>query len=497
MAAVRASVPGTVEAKMAALEALLPTRTRAKPGDAPPVEITFAAEPAFETIAGTELARATNTGYDIIQYRGQYYLCYQGVWYVAASPLGPYAATANVPDVIYTIPPSSPAYTVTQVKVVETGTTVVYEYPPSYSSSVWVVWGVPYYGTGWYYPPYYWGGYYYPYWGSYGHGAWYNPATGRYGSRSVWYGPYGGYSYTQGYNPRTGRYGYMETAWDGDTWMSQSEVYNPRTGVGMQTERKIEDGRMATERQISRGGETLKTEREVDFRNQQSQVRRETSGGASSTVNREWGGGTMTSSGTITRADGSTATIEGEHTREGGQTTISGSGGSVDMTTKRGDAGSVTGIQGSGGGQGISVKGEDGRTTIGQSGSGDLYAGHNGNVYKKTDDGWQHYENGGWQPAESPNRPEASPRGEGGGARPSQQPADYSRQLESARSREAATGFDRQGGFGGSYSSRDYGQLNRDYSARQRGNSQYRQRSSFQRGGYSRGGFRGGGGRRR
>ena len=47
--------------------------------------------------------------------------------------------------------------------------------------------------------------YYYPYGGSYGHGSWYNPNTGRYGSRSVAYGPYGGYSYNQGYNPKTGR----------------------------------------------------------------------------------------------------------------------------------------------------------------------------------------------------------------------------------------------------------------------------------------------------
>ena len=72
---------------------------------------------------------------------------------------------------------------------------------------MWVVYGVPYYGTGWYYPPYWYGGYYYPYYGSYGYGSWYNPVTGGFGSRSVWYGPYGGYSYTQGYNARTGRYG--------------------------------------------------------------------------------------------------------------------------------------------------------------------------------------------------------------------------------------------------------------------------------------------------
>jgi hypothetical protein len=502
MAAVRASVPGTPEARMAALEALLPTRTQVAAGAAPPIEVSYAGEPDFQAIPGTELARAANTGYDIIQYRGQYYLCYQGIWYVAASPVGPWQVTADVPAAIYSIPPSSPAYAVTQVKVVEASdTTVVYEYPPAYSSSVWVVWGVPYYGTGWYYPPYYWGGYYYPYWGSYGHGSWYNPATGRYGSRSVWYGPYGGYSYTQGYNPRTGRYGYVETAWDGDSWGSQGETYNPRTGVYTATARHVEDGVIATERHVAQGDRSLSTARVVDVANQQSVVQRETSGGASSTVQREWGDGTMNTSGTINRADGSTATVSGEHTLDGGQTTITGSGGqSVDMTTRRGEQGSVTGIQGSGGGEGISVKGEDGRTTIGQSGSGDLYAGHNGNVYKRTEDGWQQYENGGWQAVETPERPQANPRGEG--ARGTQQPADYSRQLESARARPGATGYDAQGGFaGGGYAgSRDFGQLDRDYGARQRANAQYQQRRNFDRGGFSRGGFSGGGfggGRRR
>ena len=52
LATVRASVPGTVEAKMAALEALLPTRVTAWVGDAPPVDVEFAGEPKFEPIAG-------------------------------------------------------------------------------------------------------------------------------------------------------------------------------------------------------------------------------------------------------------------------------------------------------------------------------------------------------------------------------------------------------------------------------------------------------------
>ena len=180
-----------------------------------------------------------NSGNDVILYNGTYYLAYDGAWYTSASPSGPWAATATVPDAIYKIPPSSPSYAVTQVVVQEaTPTTIVYSYPPSYSTGVYVAYGVPWYGTGWYYPPYIYGPYYYPYWGaSYGHGYWYSPMTGAYGSRSVWYGPYGGYSYSQGYNPKTGRYGYVETAWDGEDWKSHSEKYNPRTGVATETSR--------------------------------------------------------------------------------------------------------------------------------------------------------------------------------------------------------------------------------------------------------------------
>jgi hypothetical protein len=132
--------------------------------------------------------------------------------------------------------------------------------------------------------------------------------------------------------------------------------------------------------------------------------------------------------------------------------------------TRRNDGRSVTSIEGSGGGQAISVSGEGpGRTTVGQSGSGDLYAGHDGNVYKKTDDGWQHYDNGEWAAADT-SRTQAQQR-----TAASQEPA-----RTESWDRPAST-------------TRDTSQLNRDYSARQRGNQQYQQRSSgMQRGGMGR-----------
>jgi len=180
--AVRASVPGTIEARMAVLEASLPNKTRVRKGSAPTVEVTYAGEPKFEPIAGTTVARAVNTGYDVLMYQNRYYLVYAAAWYVADSPTGPWGATADVPAALYVIPPNSPAYAVTDVKVAQSsGDEIEFSSTDAYAAGIIVAMGVAYYGTGWYYPPYYYGGIYYPYWGSYGHGSWYNPATGGYG----------------------------------------------------------------------------------------------------------------------------------------------------------------------------------------------------------------------------------------------------------------------------------------------------------------------------
>ncbi len=191
--------------------------------------------------------------------------------------------------------------------------TIIYQYPPSYSSGVYVSFGVAYYGTGWYYPPYAYGGYYYPYYGSYGHGSWYNPNTGGYGSRSVYYGPYGGYSYSQGYNPTTGRYGAVETAWDGDEWASSGGTYNPRTGISTQTDRHYSEdsNKMKMERTVegARGNE-MDVTKETDFDTGTRTTTRETSrGGSSEFTHQRNADGSISSSGTIEGAGGGSGSI--------------------------------------------------------------------------------------------------------------------------------------------------------------------------------------------
>ncbi|MDP9198762.1 MAG: hypothetical protein M3O07_06045, partial [Pseudomonadota bacterium] len=462
VAYVRSSVRGTLESRVAALESLLPKRKSVTMETKPAIQVSYAGDPKFEPIESTSVSRAVNTGYDVIQFKDGYYLCYAGVWYNAVAPIGPWTVAKHVPKEIYAIPPSSPSYHVTQVTVVEsTPTVIVYEQTPSYSSNVYVVYGVPWYGTGYYYHPYAYGYYYYPYPIAYGHGNYYNPATGGYGSRSVWYGPYGGYSYTNGYNPRTGRYGYVETAWDGDEWGSYSEKYNPRTGVATETSRHYNEdsNKSKMERRVERGDEWIETERKTDFDKGTSTTERETSrGGSSEITHTRDDAGNRTTSGSIESGDGRTATIEGSGRGGQGSSVITGSeGGSA--TIDRDGRNTRTDFETADGGMGTSIKNDGNRTTVAEGANGDLYAGRNGNVFKKTDNGWQSYDrdNGNWN--QVPERPNANPRptqqtretGRLGSSASVYGPSDYSRQSSSRIT---------QGG-----GSRDFSQLNRDAAA--------------------------------
>jgi hypothetical protein len=58
--------------------------------------------------------------------------------------------------------------------------------------------------------------------------------------------------------------------------------------------------------------------------------------------------------------------------------------------------------QGSGGGALATRRGSQANTRVGRTGSGDVYAGRDGNVYRKQGDSWQKFGNGGWSPAEAP-----------------------------------------------------------------------------------------------
>src|SRR5436189_4668308 len=186
--AILVSVPGTEEAKDAVLLAQVPTTMTIKPDEAQAkVKVEYAGEPKFEPIKGTSIAYATNTRDKVIKLEGIYYLCLQGVWFMAPAPTGPWTTCMSVPQEIYTIPPSSPVYNVTYVtQNANSDGTVQSSYTAGYLGAFVLgaatgaivangsgYWCAPYYGYGYHYYPY-------PtaYGGAYYATAHYNSATG-------------------------------------------------------------------------------------------------------------------------------------------------------------------------------------------------------------------------------------------------------------------------------------------------------------------------------
>ncbi len=157
---VLASVPGSQQAKDAVLIAEIPTVAVVnKQEAAAQAKVQYTGEPKFAPIENTSLSYAVNTNDRVIKVGDLYYLCFQGVWFRSTTPNGPWKTAEVVPQVIYTIPPSSPVYNVTYVTVSNpTPTTVETSYTAGYTGMFiagFAMGATVVYGTGYYYPPYY------------------------------------------------------------------------------------------------------------------------------------------------------------------------------------------------------------------------------------------------------------------------------------------------------------------------------------------------------
>lgn len=223
MGHVLSSVAGTRQAKLALIEAALPRRTSVSKGSAADLKVSWAGEPKFEGIENTQLQRGLNTPYQVIRYNNFNYLCYQGAWYLSDSPTGPWQATLAIPDEIYRIPATDPAYNVTFVRPDEeqepetdhVNYNFTSGYTGSYSTTVTVV-----HGTGWYYPSgAYWGAGRMPmYWHNrptYGYNMGYNPMYGGFGGRFGNYGGWGGYQSIEISSPTVDFNHDYGSAWEG------------------------------------------------------------------------------------------------------------------------------------------------------------------------------------------------------------------------------------------------------------------------------------------
>jgi hypothetical protein len=153
-AAVLTAVPGTPQAQEALIANSIPQTATINRSQAR-VAVVYDGAPQFRPIEGTPLQYAVNSPTPVIRVDARtYYALADGVWFVAASPAGPFAVAVVVPPVLYSIPPTSPLHYVTYVRVYGYTPTVVYVgYTPGYLGTVVGPDGVVVYGTGVVYTP--------------------------------------------------------------------------------------------------------------------------------------------------------------------------------------------------------------------------------------------------------------------------------------------------------------------------------------------------------
>lgn len=149
------SVAGTPQAQEATISANVPQTATVQRSSAQMPPPQYDGEPKFQPISGTQLRYAENTATPVIEVSpSQYFAVVNGVWFTSGTPSGPWVVADAVPPAIYTIPPSSPLYYVTYVRVYGATPDVVYVgYTPGYYGTYVVPAGTVVYGTGYVYQP--------------------------------------------------------------------------------------------------------------------------------------------------------------------------------------------------------------------------------------------------------------------------------------------------------------------------------------------------------
>ena len=200
---VRAAVAGTDEAEEAVLDAQIPQTTPVRRSEAN-LDVQWDGEPKFIGIDGSATSYAANASTSVLLIRGRYYACDNAVWYVSAAPGGPWAVADSVPsDDLDAIPPSAPVYNVKYVRIYDVTPDVVwFGYTPGYTG-VYPWHGTVVWGTGWRYRPWVGPTYWWPRPYTWGLSAHYNPWTG-WGFGTSWSYPFSNVSYGWGgwFRPR-------------------------------------------------------------------------------------------------------------------------------------------------------------------------------------------------------------------------------------------------------------------------------------------------------
>lgn len=272
---VLASIPGSAQAQEAAISNTVPQMARVPLTQTLPPPVAIGGKPEWKPIAGTSIQVMANCVTPVFKTApNTYFAVENGIWFTTTKLDGPWVVAPWVAPSLYLIPPSSPYYYVTSVRVYSaTPSYVLVGYTPGYFGA-YVQGGVVVYGTGYAYVPYCssvwvpvpmtygcgaamsynpWAGWAvgfgcgmavgwaigastwhcgpYPYWGPYGGGA---------------YGPHGAYAWgPHGWAATTGncyhQWGSVSTmsrssagynAWTGNQWSTHTGTsYNSATGA--------------------------------------------------------------------------------------------------------------------------------------------------------------------------------------------------------------------------------------------------------------------------
>jgi hypothetical protein len=197
------SVAGTPPAQEAIIDNSIPETAMVNRATTT-LTVKYGGSPQIKPIEGTTLEYVVNSPYPVIKVDAYtWYALKDAVWFVGNSINGAWSVAAFVPEIIYTIPPSSSLHYVTYVYVfASTPQTVTVGYTPGYYGTVLAPTGVVVYGTGYVYPPIYVGAIWYPPPVTYGFGAgfFWGSVTGfAFGAAAgaIWggaWGHYGGYA---------------------------------------------------------------------------------------------------------------------------------------------------------------------------------------------------------------------------------------------------------------------------------------------------------------
>ncbi len=409
-ASVRSSVPGTQEAEEAVILAQIPTTATIDKSKVTPPEVPYDGDPQFEQVEGIEGKEVAYA----VNTADDVIRVGGDQYYLVRDGIWFSSGSPTGPWMVADSVPDE-IYDIPPESPAHNVTYVyVYDSTPTHTTCGYTA---GYMGVFFLWGVMVWGtGYWYPPY--YRYGAPYYPV--------YWARPYT-YGAAAWYNPWTGSYGRggrYYGPYGGAAWGAR---YNPRTGTYAR-------GAAAW----GPGGAT----------------------GWASAYNPRTGTGAFTQqSGNRYAQWGSSAVVRGDDWVRGGH-----------YTTRRG---TVRGIETSGGGQAVGISGNDGGRVV-RSGEGDLYAGKDGNVYKRGNDGsWSELErDGSWGRVDQ---------------------RDGARTPSDRAAADGARAASRDQGAWNSSIGRD---LNRDSMARQQGNQRTSNYRTSRSSGFSRGGARAGGRRR-